>query len=60
VDGFHLAGIVGAALAAASAIIVVCYLPRRVTHPEAVAAPAAIDTAALVPDYPQDEAERVG
>jgi EmrB/QacA subfamily drug resistance transporter len=32
VSGFHLAGVVGAALAALSAVIVVRYLPRRLTQ----------------------------
>jgi EmrB/QacA subfamily drug resistance transporter len=58
VDGFHLAGIVGAVLAAASAVIVVSYLPRHVIHLDAIAAPADLhDPEALVPDYLQDEAE---
>ena len=59
VDGFHLAGIVGAVLAAASAVIVACYLPRRVTHAEAQPAPVDVDLVATVPDYPEDEAEPV-
>ncbi|HMC08929.1 MAG TPA: MFS transporter [Actinomycetota bacterium] len=59
VDGFHLAGIVGAVLAAASAVIVACYLPRRVSHAEAQPAPVDVDLVATVPDYPEDEAEPV-
>jgi hypothetical protein len=57
VDGFHLAGLVGAVLAAASAIIVACYLPRRVTHSDPVAIPLEDELEALLPDYPEDEAE---
>jgi len=57
VDGFHLAGIVGAVLAAASAVIVACYLPRRVSHAEAQPAPFEMDLAAIVPDYPDEEDE---
>jgi hypothetical protein len=55
VDGFHLAGIVGAVLAAASAVIVACYLPRRVSHAEAQPAPVEVDLGAIVPDYPEEE-----
>jgi EmrB/QacA subfamily drug resistance transporter len=57
VDGFHLAGLVGAVLAAASAAIVVSYLPRRVTHADAQPARLEDELAAMLPDYPEDEAE---
>ena len=58
VDGFHLAGVVGAVLAAASAVIVVRYLPRRLTHSDAP--PVDLEElalAALISGYAEDEAE---
>jgi hypothetical protein len=61
VDGFHLAGLVGAVLAALSAVIVVRYLPRRLSQSDD--APAMdfdleeLALAALMLEYPEDEAE---
>ena len=62
VDGFHLAGIVGAALAALSAVIVVRYLPRRLTQSDARPADLPVDLEelaleALMLDYAEGEAE---
>jgi EmrB/QacA subfamily drug resistance transporter len=60
VDGFHLAGVVGAVLAATSAVIVVRYLPRRLTQSDA--APMDLEELALealMLDYPEDEPEPV-
>jgi hypothetical protein len=60
VDGFHLAGLVGAVLAATSAVIVARYLPRLVTQSDAP--PMDLEELALQAltlDYPQDEAEPV-
>jgi len=63
VSGFHLAGVVGAVLAGASSIIVVRYLPRRLTHQDspAVAEAEAILGVADVDleDYVEDEEEPV-
>lgn len=66
VSGFHLAGVVGAALAALSAVIVVRYLPRRLTQSDD-AAPMDLDLEELALEalmleyadlsYPDDEAE---
>jgi hypothetical protein len=58
VDGFHLAGVVGAVLAVTSAVIVACYLPRWVTHSDALPTPLEAELAAMMPEYPEDEAER--
>jgi EmrB/QacA subfamily drug resistance transporter len=60
VDGFHLAGLVGAVLAATSAVIVVRYLPRRLTQSDAQAIPMDLEELALqalMLDYSVDEAE---
>jgi hypothetical protein len=60
VDGFHLAGLVGAVLAATSAVIVVRYLPRRLTHYDAP--PMDLEELALqalILDYREDEPESV-
>jgi hypothetical protein len=60
VDGFHLAGLVGAVLAATSAVIVVRYLPRRLTQSDAQPIPMDLEELALealMLDYPVDEAE---
>lgn len=65
VSGFHLAGVVGAGLAALSSVIVFRYLPRRLTQSDD--APMALDLEELALealmleyadlDYPEDEAE---
>jgi hypothetical protein len=61
VDGFHLAGIVGAVLAALSAVIVVSYLPRRLTQSDDARAMELdleeLALAALMLEYAEDEAE---
>jgi EmrB/QacA subfamily drug resistance transporter len=61
VDGFHLAGIVGAVLAALSAVIVVSYLPRRLTQSDDARAMdldlEELALAALMLEYPEDQAE---
>ena len=58
--GIALAGLVGAVLAATSAVIVVRYLPRRVTQSDAL--PIDLEElalAALISGYPEEEAEAV-
>ena len=65
VDGFHLAGVVGAALAALSAVIVVRYLPRRLTQSDALPMDLDLEELALEAlmleyadlGYPEGEAE---